>query len=187
MNQWIELEHMKDLSLHILDIAQNSISANATLVEIEITEDQKSDVLKIMIRDNGCGMGPEMLKKAIDPFFTTRTTRKVGLGLSLLKQNAERSGGKFKISSEEGKGTEVEAVFQYSNIDRPPLGDIAGTIALVASAKESTNVIFKYKTGNQEYIFNTLEVKNILDGIPISDAKVFNFIKEMIKENLVKI
>jgi len=110
---------MKDLSMHILDIIQNSVRANASYVELQIIENKVEDSYSITIKDNGDGMDEDMLAKVSDPFFTTRTTRKVGLGLPLLKQNAERTGGHMKISSVLGEGTKTEAVFSHSNIDRP--------------------------------------------------------------------
>ena len=124
---------MNDLAMHILDIVQNSISANATWVEIAILINLMQDVLTIRISDNGKGMPPEMVKRVTDPFVTSRTTRKVGLGLPLLKDSAEQSGGKLGIESTVGKGTVVEATFGWSNIDRPPLGNIANAYVMLAT------------------------------------------------------
>jgi signal transduction histidine kinase len=118
---------MKTISDHVLDIVRNSVRAKATLIEIVIEEDITNDLYSLIINDNGCGMNSEVLQKATNLFFTSRTTRKVGLGLSLLKQNVENANGSFAVTSEEGGGTKVIAVFQHSNIDRPPLGDIWDT------------------------------------------------------------
>jgi len=120
--------HMEDLSLHVLDIAENSIAAGAKHVEIRVRESRREDRLSIEIIDNGRGMSEDMLQKATDPFFTTRTTRRVGLGLSLFEQAAKRAGGEFKIASCPGAGTKVTGVFQYSHVDRQPLGDMDQTI-----------------------------------------------------------
>lgn len=178
---------MKDLSMHILDIIQNSVRANAQLVELEIIENKNEDLYSITIKDNGDGMPQDVLEKVSDPFFTTRTTRKVGLGLSLLKQNAERTGGYMKILSVLGEGTETEAVFSHSNIDRPSLGDIAGTITILVGANPDMKFVYRHKTDFGTYEFNTDEVKMILDGVPINDVEILEYLREMIKENLKNI
>ena len=119
---------MQEISLNILDIVQNSIRAGATLIELKITEDTQKDLFEFSVRDNGCGMSKEMVKRVMDPFVTTRTTRKVGLGISLLRSAAQATGGDVYIESREGEGTLLTAVFSYGHIDRQPLGDIAGTV-----------------------------------------------------------
>ena len=178
---------MKDLSLHILDIAQNSISAKATFIEIILVEDIPHDLFSITIRDNGSGMSPEILAKVVDPFYTSRTTRKVGLGIPLLKQNAERCEGSFSITSEVNRGTELIATFRHGNIDRPSLGDIAGVVVILASANPEIDFVYHHRYNTKEYCFDTREVKEALEGTPINDLKVFRFLKEMIKENLDEI
>lgn len=178
---------MKDLSLHILDIVQNSISANATFIEITIVESHQANTYIVMIKDNGKGMPPEMLEKVTDPYVTSRTTRKVGLGLPLLKMNAERTGGHLKIISQVGKGTEVKALFIHDNIDRLPLGDIAGTIAIQASANPLIEFTYTHSVDGEQYIFDTREIKEVLDDVPISDIHIFKYLKEMINENLKEI
>lgn len=170
--------------MHIMDIIQNSVRAEASLVELKITESMKQDLFSISIKDNGFGMSEEMLAKAIDPFFTTRTTRKVGLGLSLLKQNAEMTGGRMEISSKEGVGTELEVIFSHKHLDRPTLGDIAGTMVLLVGANPEMDFIYTHITDEGEYVFDTKEVKEVLDGMPVSDANIMQYLKEMIKENL---
>ena len=174
---------MKNLSLHILDIAQNSISAGASLIEIKILENPVKDTYELTIKDNGKGMNSDTLLKATDPFFTSRTTRNVGLGLPLLKQNAERTGGSFELHSTPGEGTVVEAIFGFEHIDRLPLGDIGGVVALLASANPLLDFAYTHQTAKDSYSFDTREVKAELDGLPISNAKVSQFIKEMINEN----
>jgi len=175
---------MKDLSMHIMDIIQNSVRAEASLVELEIKENLKDDLFSISIKDNGFGMSEELLAKVIDPFFTTRTTRKVGLGLSLLKQNAEQTGGNMELSSVEGEGTNLKAVFSHSHLDRPSLGDIAGTMVLLVGANPEMDFLYQHITDNGEYVFDTKEVKEVLDGISVSDPEIMKYLKEMIKENL---
>ncbi|MHC1775317.1 MAG: ATP-binding protein [Lentimicrobium sp.] len=178
---------MRDLSMHIMDIAQNSISAEAKRIEIEITENTGSDIYRIVISDDGKGMTAEFAAKVTDPYVTSRTTRKVGLGLPLLKQNAERAGGGLEISSEAGKGTVVKAEFRLTNFDRPPLGDIAGTIVLLAAANLKIHFIYRHNTEKGTFCFDTDEVNEMLEGMPISEPGVIRFLKEMIKENLREI
>ncbi len=175
---------MKDLSMHIMDIIQNSVRAEASLIELTIKECPSDDLFSISIADNGKGMSNEVLKKAIDPFFTTRTTRKVGLGLSLLKQNAEQAEGNMNIFSEEGTGTKLEAKFSYKHIDRPALGDIGGTMSILAGANPNINFIYTHITEKGNYVFNTKEVKEILEDMPISNHKIMQYLKEMINENI---
>ncbi len=175
---------MKDLSMHIMDIIQNSVRAEASLVELEITESQKLDLFSISIKDNGIGMSKQMLEKVTDPFFTTRTTRKVGLGLSLLKQNAEQTGGKVEINSKEGVGTSLKAIFSHSHLDRPSLGDIAGIMVLLVGANPKMDFLYKHITDKGEYVFDTKEVKEVLEGVSVSDPEIMQYLKEMIKENL---
>lgn len=175
---------MTELALHILDIAQNSISAQASLIEIIIYEDVKTDLLTIEIIDNGKGMNEKEVMKATDPYFTSRTTRKVGLGLPLFKQAAEQCAGSFSLQSFPGKGTKVKASMQHSHIDRQPIGDMPGTIALLASSNPDIDFIYKHITNKGRFTFDTREVKTELDQIPMTHPKVIKFIREMIQENL---
>ena len=175
---------MKDLSMHIMDILQNSTRAGASEVTLEVLEDAAADTLTIRFIDNGCGMDAETVQKVINPFFTTRTTRKVGLGLPLLKQNTEQTGGSLDIQSEKGKGTTVTAVFGRSHLDRPPMGDLAGTVVLTASAYPDIRFIFHYHNGETDYVFDTVEVNEALDGISIQEPEVIQYLKEMIQENI---
>jgi len=175
---------MKDISLHILDIIQNSTAANASLVEISITESDKDDLLMITIKDNGKGMSKELVNSVTDPYTTTRTTRKVGLGIPLLKQNAERTGGSLTITSELGKGTTLIATFKPSNVDCLPIGDIAGVIALTVSGNPTVDFIYNHKKNTSQYLFNTLEIKEVLGEVSIGDSSVSRYLKEMIQTNL---
>ncbi len=178
---------MKDISMHIMDIAQNSITAGAGLLEINIIEDIDNDAYTVIIKDNGKGMPEELLKKVTDPFTTTRTTRKIGLGLPLLKQNVERTGGTFSIESKEGEGTTVEASFVMMHPDRLPIGDIAGTIVLLTSANPELTIIYRHSTNTGDYEYNTTEINSTLDGVSITEPSVIRFLKEMIDENLQSI
>ncbi|NLF44014.1 MAG: ATP-binding protein [Bacteroidales bacterium] len=175
---------MKDLSLHILDIAQNSIVAGASLIQINIEENTKDNTLTISITDNGKGMSEETLKKVTDPYYTSRTTRKVGLGIPLFKQNAEKCGGHFSIQSTEGKGTITEAVFEHNHIDRPPIGDIAGVVIILVSANPELDFIYSHNINEKNYTFDTREIKEILEGIPLNEPEVVKMLRGMIKDNL---
>lgn len=178
---------MKDLSLHILDIVQNSIRAKARLITIEIVERPDLDWLAITITDDGSGMSPEQLRRAIDPFYTSRTTRKVGLGLSLFKQNAEMAGGNFSIKSDLGKGTCVTAVFGLSHLDRPVMGDLTGCLLILICAADEADYIFKHQTPLGEFVLDTREIKQMLENVPINHPDVRTFLKGMIEENLKQI
>lgn len=178
---------MKDLSSHILDIVQNSIRAKAGLISIEMDERPDKNEFEIVITDDGSGMTKEQVQLATDPFYTSRTTRKVGLGLSLLKQNAEMTGGNFKLKSEPGKGTKVTAVFGLCHIDRPAMGDLTGTLLILICSPGNADYIFLYRTSSGEFKLDTREIKQTLENVPVTHPDVRTFLKEMIRENLEQI
>ncbi len=178
---------MKDLSLHILDIVQNSIRAKAKLIKIEITENPDEDQLLISIADDGIGMNEEQLKRATDPFFTSRITRKVGLGLSLLSQNAEKTGGTFSIESAIGKGTKLNVAFGLNHIDRPVIGDLIGTLLILICSPDNIDYVFKHQTSSGEFELDTRDIKQTLDNVPINHPDVRSFLKELLQENLEQI
>jgi hypothetical protein len=175
---------MNNISMHILDIAQNSIRANASCIEISISEIPERNILELTINDNGSGMDAEMLNKVTDPYTTSRTTRKVGLGLPLLKQSAEQSGGFVKVNSEKGVGTSVYALFKYDHIDRPPLGDCGGTIILLVAANPKIDFRYIHSYNSAKYEFDTNEVKQALGDADISNPKIRTMLKEMVTENI---
>ena len=171
--------------MHIMDILQNSTRAKATEITLEVLLDSAQDTLTLIFKDNGCGMSEETVQKVIDPFYTSRTTRKVGLGLPLWKQNSEMTGGSMSIQSKEGVGTTVTAVFGLTHLDTPPMGDLAGTIVLTISAYPDIRFIFHYKRDDEvDYVLDTNEVYEILDGVPINDPDVIASLKEMVEENI---
>ena len=178
---------MKELSLHILDIVQNSLSAKASQIEIIICEDTEKNFFSIQIIDNGVGMDREKLQKVTDPFWTSRTTRKVGLGIPLLKVAAERCNGRFAIDSEKGKGTEILAEFERNHIDRAPLGDIAETISLLIMTNEDVDFLYTHRFNGKAYELNTKEIKQVLGDLPISNLEIVDWIKNNIKEGLEEI
>ncbi|GBD95640.1 MAG TPA: ATP-binding protein [Nitrospirae bacterium] len=169
---------MEDLSLHILDIAENSISAGARRIRIKIIEDIKKNLLLIEISDNGKGMDREMFEHACDPFYTTRTTRRVGLGIPLLAQAARECMGDIKISTEKGKGSTITATFQYNHIDRKPLGDIGKTMIVLIASNPDIDFIFEHKKNGNSYILDTANIKKELDGVPINTPAVIKIIKD---------
>lgn len=175
---------MKDISMHIMDILQNSIRAKADLIQLNVTENTAADTLTLEFIDNGSGMSEETLSKVLNPFFTTRTTRKVGLGLSLLKQNAEQTGGSLDIQSKLGEGTTVKAVFGLSHWDRQPMGDLPGTVILTVSAHPEIRFIFRYQSETIDFVFDTEEVNEVLDGASLQDPSVVRDLKELVEANL---
>lgn len=178
---------MRELSLHILDIAQNSISAKAECLRIVVIEDMVADRLTIKIKDDGIGMDAETVRRVIDPFYTTRTTRKVGLGIPLFKSSAEQCGGYFEIKSQLGAGTEITAVFKHSHIDRVPLGDMPETLVTIINACESMDMIYTHTVNNETFTLNTKEIRKLLDGVPINNLDVITWLREYITEGLQEI
>lgn len=174
---------MKELSLHILDIMQNSIAAGATLVRLSLIENTARDVLEFEVTDNGCGMPPELAEAVMDPFTTSRTTRKVGLGIPLLKAAAEQTGGGITLSSKEGVGTTIRARFGYSHIDRQPLGDMAGTMLGLITSYETVDFIYRHKVEEREYILETKKMRELLGGVSFQEPAVTLWLSEYLKEN----
>lgn len=172
---------MKELSLNILDLVQNSITAKATLVTIIVIESIKKDILSIEIVDNGCGMDTELLSRVTDP-FTTRTTRKVGMGIPLFKLAAQSANGHFTITSAVGEGTRVYADFRYSHLDRPPLGDIVETIITLIRFNLQLDFEFIHKTDDNEIVLSTREMKNELGDTPLDTPEVVEWMREFLNQ-----
>lgn len=178
---------MKELSLHILDIVQNSIKAGAKNIEIKIDENTAKNLLTIEINDNGCGMSEEFLKKVKDPFVTTRTTRKMGMGISLFEAAAVQCGGRLDIESEVGVGTKLKATFVLDSIDRAPIGDMAETMLTVISGAPQPEYIYQHKKDDSEFLFDTIKIKEILGDIPLDMPEVLTWITGYIREGLADI
>lgn len=178
---------MLELSLHILDIVENSTRAGAQNVYITILEDTKKDTLTIEIKDNGSGMSEDALKKVLDPFYTTKTVRNVGLGLPMLAQATERTEGHFIIESKGGEGTRVAAEFTLSHIDRQPLGDIASTLVTLIAGNPDVDFIYRHQHNDREYVLDTKDVKKEIDDVPINHVEVLRFIREHVQEGLMEI
>lgn len=176
---------MRELALNILDITENSVKAGAKLVEISIIAE--GNLLTISIKDDGCGMDYEFLKKVTDPFTTTRTTRKVGMGVPLFKMAAEMAGGTFSIESTKNVGTKVIATFQIDNIDREPLGNMADTMVTLLSDDYATEYLLTVSVDGNQFSLDTRELKEQLGGISITEPQVLSFVREMINENIKEI
>jgi hypothetical protein len=175
---------MKDLSLHILDIVENSVAAKANKIEIRISEDKKKDLLSVEIIDNGIGMDNETRQKALDPFYTTKTVRRFGFGLSLLSEAAKAANGHFSIRSEKEEGTRIKADFQSSHIDRKPLGDMGQTIITLVIGNPEIDLIYVHKKNNQKYSLDTRKIKAQLKNAPINSPAGIRMIKEDLKNIL---
>lgn len=174
---------LPEISLNILDIAQNSIAADADRIEIRLFRDTGKKTLTVTISDNGKGMTEEMVREVTDPFFTTRTTRKVGLGIPFFKQAAECTGGKFSISSQVGFGTCTAAVFCTDHIDCMPLGDVNATILSLITMNEQICFFYEYRVNRSGFYLDTGEMREILGDISFSQPEVGKFLKEYLQEN----
>ena len=178
---------MREIALHILDLAENGVAAGASTIQITVYENLKDNWLDISIEDNGKGMDEETVAKIIDPFVTSRITRKVGLGIPLFKAAAEACNGTFKITSHPGKGTIVNVRFQYDHIDRMPLGDIKNTILTLLIGYQQIHWIFRYQVNDATFEFDDEPVKKELEGISLTDPSVLKFIREYLQEGIQEI
>ena len=174
---------MRELSLNILDVAQNSITAGASLITVEVTENTVDKTMLIGIYDNGKGMSEEQVKSVVDPFYTTRTTRKVGMGIPLFKMAAEQTGGGLEIESETGVGTSVRAAFKTDSVDFTPLGDIASTVQMLITMNTDRDFVYKRTVDGKEFVCDTRELKAILGDVPLDTYEISQWILEFIKEN----
>ncbi|MDH6344158.1 hypothetical protein M2480_003022 [Parabacteroides sp. PFB2-12] len=173
---------MNNISFHITDITANSIRAGATVIDLILVDKQGNR--SVTVSDNGCGMDAETLYQVTNPFYTTRTTRKVGLGLPFLKQNVEQTGGEFNAWSKPGEGTRITAIFRSDHIDCPPWGDLPETIALLITGNPDVDIRFCYETATHEFAISSKEITEALDGIPLSHSQVSAWLTEMIRENI---
>ena len=176
---------MRDLSLHLLDLAQNSITAGASLVTIRISIGEDG-WLTMVLKDNGKGMSPELLQRVTSPFATTRTTRKVGLGIPMMMENAEKAGGTLKLESEVGKGTVMTVTMDTGNIDCLPLGDLSGTVlSLILTNPMYPDFLFEGKTPKGDCTFDTREVRAALGSdIPLNEPEVAAWLQSALKEEI---
>jgi hypothetical protein len=172
-----------DISLHVLDIAENSVRAEATRIEIILTRDVKNDLLSVVLVDNGRGMDPETLAKVRDPFFTTKG-KKTGLGIPLLAQAAEQTGGTVSVESAPGRGTRVSITFTWSHVDRPTIGSMADTILTLIAGHPDLDYVYEEREDGRVFRFDTCEIKNDLEGVPINNPEALRAIRGMLKEQI---
>ncbi len=175
---------MRELALHLLDIAENGVNAGATRIVIEVAEDLRTDRLQLAVEDNGRGMDEDLLKRVIDPFTTSRTTRKVGLGIPMLKLAAEMCGGGVEIKSMPGVGTRLTADFQRSHIDRMPLGDVAGTMLTLMVGWPQINWVLKYRINDSEFEFDDAPIKQELGDVPLSEPTILTYLRESLRDGI---
>lgn len=178
---------MEDLSLHILDVAENGIAAGADLITITVEEDLGADKLAITIEDDGQGMGPDFVAKVLDPFVTTRTTRKVGLGLSLFQQAAQEAEGDLIIDSTPGLGTTVRVTMRHNHVDRKPMGNMTETVITLIEGNPEVDFVYFHKREGREYLLDTREIRAELEEIPVNNPEVIRFIRQSLASGLEEI
>jgi signal transduction histidine kinase len=174
---------MRELSLNVMDVAQNSVRAEADLVRITVEESDKEDRLTIVIADNGCGMTEDQVRQVIDPFFTTRTTRKVGLGVPLFKLSAEQTGDSFDIQSKVGEGTTTTASYVKSHVDMTPLGDINSTVKILIQCNPQIDFIFTHSADKGSFTLDTRELREVLGDVSLDTPDVLEWIGQYLEEN----
>ena len=178
---------MLELADHILDIAENSIRAGAKTVEIIINEDSAKDLLTIEINDNGSGMTKEEIKKVEDPFYTTKTVRRVGLGIPLLANAAEMAGGSLRLKSAKGKGTTLKATFQLSHLDRQPMGNITTTMLTLIAGNSEVDFIYKHRHNDRRFTLDTRQIRKEIEDVPINHPEIIKYIRGVIDEGIREI
>ncbi|MEQ8202974.1 MAG: ATP-binding protein [Smithellaceae bacterium] len=178
---------MLELAQNILDIAENSIRAGAKLIGISVIEDSAENLLTIAISDDGCGMKGEEIKKALDPFYTTKDVRRVGLGLPLLRDAAQMSGGRLDLQSEAGKGTKVTATFRLDHIDRQPLGNITSTLVSLIATNCEVDFVYIHRQNDRQFKLDTRLIRNEIGDIPIYHPEIIKYIRDVIEEGLREI
>ncbi len=178
---------VRELALHVLDIAENSVAAGATTVVVTIEENNLTDRLKLSVEDDGQGMDEKMAAMVIDPFVTSRTTRKVGLGIPLLKAAAEACDGWLRITSQVGKGTRLECEFQYSHIDRMPLGDMAATLLTLVVGAPQIHWVYRHRVNGAEFVFDDQPIKDELGELPLTEPEILGFVRETLQQGLANV
>jgi len=175
---------LRELSLHLLDIVENSVAAKAGCIEISVIEDRTQDRLKLSVKDDGVGMTPEMAARVTDPFVTSRTTRKVGLGIPLLKAAAEACNGYLSIHSVLREGTRVDVEFQHSHIDRMPLGNLTGTFLNLLVSYPHIRWVLTVQVNEELFVFDSAPIIRELEGIPLTEPTILSFLRQMLEEGI---
>ncbi|WP_371368529.1 hypothetical protein SRRS_20730 [Sporomusa rhizae] len=178
---------MREISLHILDLVQNSIEAGATSVKLDIIEDMTKDIMVIRVSDNGRGMDEKMRQLVIDPFITTRTTRRIGLGLPLMDMSTKRCGGYLNLTSTPGKGTVVEAKYQHSHLDRPPMGNLIETIKTILVANPTLHFLYYHTVNGRSISVSSQELANTLEGIPLTQPDVLVWLHGYLSDHITNL
>jgi anti-sigma regulatory factor (Ser/Thr protein kinase) len=175
---------MLELAANILDIAENSVRAGAKLIEISIDEDSEKDLLTIEIADNGHGMSQEVITKIFDPFYTTKTVRRVGLGIPLLANAAEMSGGGLQVESKEGSGTKIKATFGLTNLDRQPMGNIINTLIILIVGNSDVDFFYKHRHNDRRFELDTRQIRKEIDDVPMNHPEILKYIRGVLEEGL---
>jgi anti-sigma regulatory factor (Ser/Thr protein kinase) len=175
---------VKELALHILDLLQNSVEAGASRVGVDIIEDATTDQMVVEVRDDGKGMAPELVERVLDPFVTTRRTRRVGLGLPLLAASARQAGGEVRVESSPGAGTRIVASFGLSHVDRAPLGDMAATIVAILAANPQLKLHYRHRRDGGEALFDTEAIEERMGSVPWDKPQVALWARDAIRSGL---
>lgn len=175
---------LQDIAMYILDIANNSIRAKAQNIQINVKDSKKENMVLISIQDDGCGMDQEQLHQVTNPFYTSRTTRKIGLGVSLFKELAERCNGSFLIQSEKGNGTFIQAELERTHWDVPPMGNLSEMLVTLIQADQTIEYQFHYLTDQKEFLLDTVEIKKVLEGVSLIEPSILLWLKDYIGEGL---
>jgi len=173
---------VRELSHHVLDVLENAVEAGASTIKVHIEEDLKADRMVIEIVDNGRGMNPRVIERVFNPFYTTRKTRHVGLGLPLLRDAARRCEGDLDIQSEAGKGTRLKVTFRRSHIDRAPLGDMPATLLAVLLSERSVDLEYSHQVGSEEFRLDSSEIRKELEDIPLTHPRVRDWLLRVLRE-----
>jgi hypothetical protein len=175
---------MEELSAHIMDLVTNSLRAGARNIIVSVEKDPSGDTLTMVIGDDGSGMDDEAQKRVLDPFYSTKAGRKVGLGVPLLKGTAETTGGSFSLVSSPGVGTEVRASFDASHPDLPPLGNLKETAFVLIVGNPEIDFLFRYRDDEHDFVLDTKEMRELLDGVPLNHPEVINFLHKYLDEHM---
>ncbi len=178
---------MRELALHLLDIAENSLAAGAKNVTLAVEEDTQHDRLRLSVQDDGRGMDEKTAAAVVDPFVTSRTTRKVGLGIPLLKAAAEACQGGLTIVSAVGQGTRLECEFQHSHIDRMPLGDLAGTVLALVTTAPQIHWVYRHRVDAQEFVFDDKVIKETLGEVPLTEPEILGFVRGLLEQGIAEV